>query len=460
MHRLFLFLCLSAVLVSAFSQEPSSYNLEALYSAAEHNPLYLARKAEYRIASADLQLARASRYPQLSCSIAGGFQLNPSKPVEVLSGELMPPNIPPEDLIFIAGGDYPLYRFSLEASVPLFTSGFITSVIAEARDGRAASLLQRDIVLRDLCFGIKRALYRLSYLMDIRRALFRQRAVADDLLALTRENFSGGLIVQSRVLEVEAVSAEIDAKIAECEAGLNRMLWELKRLTGLYNLAISQIERPKLPDLPAVPEVPDHGQLKQSAFERNPELLLAGQLVHLGKHRKEKARSELNLRPKIGLELGLSYEGSRFPWIEENWNTPGKSQWNAYLLLGIDIALFDGGQARSRYQASSSQVQAARYEQTHAREDVSHAIALLLSQLSFRRSSMTYIKELQKSDAASLDELRSEIAVGSSGEDTLYLRKLEAEANQIRMIEEQMEYCDLLIRLEGVSGLVLLESIK
>jgi outer membrane protein TolC len=304
-------------------------------------------------AQLDAAAARAQRWPTLA--VGGSYTWLDESPAFDFSFTGLPITAPP----LFGGDDFAMGSATL--SVPLFTGGRISSSIAaaEARGRGASAQVQ----------GAEQALKLAvaeSY-VDVLRAR-KALAVADSnvrtLEALVGDvgaMYERELVPRNELLAVQVSLADARqnrlraANAAEiAQAAYNRRLGEpLDRVAELEE---------RVPEPEALPA--DLASLVELATERRTELAALGEQAEAYGEMAKVERSRV--LPQVSLSGGYNYLENQFLDDEEF----------AMAGVGVQWALFDGGQARKRAAAMDRNRRAARDQ----RADVESLIALQVRQ--------------------------------------------------------------------------------
>jgi len=301
----------------------------------------------------DAAAARAQRWPTLV--VGGGYTWLDDAPAFDFSFTGLPIT-PPE----IFGGD-DFAMGSATMTVPLFTGGRISSGIAaaEARGrgaGAAALGAEQDVklALAESYVGVLRARRALGVAESNVRTL---EALVSDISAM----FEGELVPKNELLAVQVA-------LADAEQNRLRAANTAEIALAAYNRRLGEpLERPAdLEETLPVPEDLPAGlpALVQQALEQRNEIVaLQEQAVAYG----ELATVERSrVLPQVSLNAGYNYLENQF-LDDEEFAVAG---------VGVQWALFDGGQSRKRAAALERNRRAADEQ----RADVESYVALQVRQ--------------------------------------------------------------------------------
>jgi outer membrane protein TolC len=326
---------------------------DAWARAAQQDRSLAAVRSQAEAAELDASAARAQRWPTLA--VGGGYTWLDDSPAFDFAFTGLP-IMPPE---LFGGDDFAMGAATL--SVPVFTGGRISSSIAaaEAR-GRGAGAqvtgAEQDLklALAEAYVGVLRARKALAVADSNVRTL---ESLVGDIGAM----YERELVPKNELLAVQVALADARqnrlraANAAEiAQAAYNRRLGEpLDRVVELEE----QIPEPEV--LPA-----DLAPLVQRALERRTELAALGeQAKAYGQLAKvERAR----VLPQVSVTGGYNYLENQF-LDDETFAMAG---------VGVQWALFDGGQSRKRAAALERNRRATEQQ----RDDVESMIALQVRQ--------------------------------------------------------------------------------
>jgi outer membrane protein TolC len=326
---------------------------DAWARAAQQDRSLAAVRSQAEAAELDASAARAQRWPTLA--VGGGYTWLDESPAFDFSFTGLPITPPP----LFGGNDFAMGSATL--SVPVFTGGRISSSIAaaEAR-GRGAGAqvtgAEQDLklALAEAYVGVLRARKALAVADSNVRTL---ESLVGDIGAM----YERELVPKNELLAVQVALADARqnrlraANAAEiAQAAYNRRLGEpLDRVVELEE----QIPEPEV--LPA-----DLAPLVQRALERRTELAALGeQAKAYGQLAKvERAR----VLPQVSVTGGYNYLENQF-LDDETFAMAG---------VGVQWALFDGGQSRKRAAALERNRRATEQQ----RDDVESMIALQVRQ--------------------------------------------------------------------------------
>jgi len=326
---------------------------DAWARAAQQDRGLAAVRGQAEAAQLDASAARAQRWPTLA--VGGSYTWFDDAPAFDFSSTGMP--IAPLELF--GGDDFGMASATL--SVPVFTGGRISSSIAaaEARGRGAGAQLQG--AEQDLRLAVAEAY------VDVLRAR-KALAVADSnvrtLEALVGDigaMYERELVPKNELLAVQVALADAQQnrlraanRVEIAQAAYNRRLGEpLDRVAELEE---------QVPEPDSLP--PDLASLVQLATERRTELAALGEQARAYGQLAKVERSRV--LPQVSVSGGYSYLENQFLDDEEF----------AMAGVGVQWALFDGGQSRKRAAA----MERSRRAVEDQRADAESLIALQVRQ--------------------------------------------------------------------------------
>lgn len=344
----------TVVAIVGFAGAVRGESIEEAWSLAlRHDQALAATRSQAEAAALEAAAARAGRWPTVA--VSGAYtQLDDSPAFDFAFTGL--PLLPPElfdDDDFVTG--------AAAITVPLFTSGRISSGIAAAEAVRRGADAQLVGATADLKLAVARAYVDVLRARSARVVARSNVASLEALATDTARLFERELVPKNELLAAQVALA--DARQNELRASnaaevalaaYNRRLGEpLDRAAELDAMPSLEL------DLPASLE-----SATGQALERRSELAaLAAQAEALG----QRARTERSRTlPQVALSGGYQYLENQF-LDDEEIGMAG---------IGVQWALFDGGQSRKRAAA----LERTRRATEQQRADVSSLITLQVRQ--------------------------------------------------------------------------------
>lgn len=320
------FTCLLAVALLATAGAASAESLtDAWALAQQHDQSLAAARTHAEAAGLDAQAARGQRWPTVT--VGGAYTRLDDSPAFDFSWTGLPLQAPP-----LFGHDA-FATGAATVTLPLFTSGRISSDIAAA-DARAHAADARvDATSGDVRLAVAEAYVGV---LRARKALVVARSNQRTLESLERDTAS--LFERELVPRNELLTAQVALANAEQEAlrAANAEVVALATYNRRLGAALDRVvELDEVVDVPSgMPESVE--ALSEQALARRAELgMLDAQAEAYGRMATTERSRAL---PQVVLTGGYQYLGNQF-LDDETVGMAG---------VGVQWALFDGGQARKR----------------------------------------------------------------------------------------------------------------
>lgn len=95
---------------------------------------------------------------------------------------------------------------------------------------------------------------------------------------------------------------------------------------------------------------------------------MLGQLREVQKTAEKIAKGAVNWKPDLALQMSGSYSGSRFPFIEKNWDR--KDDYSANISIGMQATVWDGGKKLRDVSRKVSETKTADINKIDARSTI------------------------------------------------------------------------------------------
>jgi len=321
-------------------QEPYNEDDLIYFALVQNTGIHITQQA-IKTSEADLESAKAQRWPTLSTTISASYIANPADPIAVKAGSIMdsPMPIPPEDIVIYEGMENSLYNFALKFEQPIYTWGKINLGIALAQNALSLSYKQNEKTRDETILHVRALFQSLGYVNEILSVLEMQKKLGERLLVHASENRQAGFLTESEYLTIKIRLKEIDIALATSEEQIGSLLSDLSRYTGIANLDISQLDC-KLSKIQFLPWA--QKEAVEKSIKGNTDLQIGLLASEIRKQEAELAKKQASGIPDIGLQIELSYGGSRFPFLETDWF--GQDDWQATISLGLQ-GVFIGNKA-------------------------------------------------------------------------------------------------------------------
>jgi outer membrane protein TolC len=373
---LLLVLTPGAIASAAPQDEEPELTLErAIGLALEHNHRLLAEQAAVDAAEAEVDVARTRKLP--SVDAVASFQ-NTDNPVFVFGNRLRQGTFSQQDFALDRLNDPDAlhnYTAQIVASLPLWTGGRIASAIDVSIGEHAAARSLHERVRQEVIHQVVEA-YSAAVLANLQLGAAKAALEsAGAQVALTRDLFEGGLVVESDPLLAQVREGAVRELVIRAESAVRRSRAALNLTIGRpLEAALALPDDLDEPDDGAPPLEPP-GRLDELARSRRPDLQAAREQVTVAASRVEQARA--GRKPELGLE------GS---WETNDRDFFSTDQDNYSLALALRVPLFRGGAnraaiARAEHRLRQTEESTHRLEQAIALEVVTlHSETLAAAQ--------------------------------------------------------------------------------
>jgi len=440
---------------------PEIYYEEDLYRAAISESREIAElKVQIEKSRLDVQNAKAGRYPDIDLTASGTLVGNPMdaikiNPDDILSGITWPDGFSPDfeggAVTLFPGQEPAYYRIGLEITQPLFTWGKITDSIRICEDALTINILQTARKQEELKPRIQGYLCSLYYLDLINQKIDEQKGFAERLLEITESSYESGFIIYEDVLQVQIAASEIDIVQMEISFQLQKLLTELRNLTGLPELSMDQIGF-----------IPDE-EMIQNANALSIDALLSEALNPnrtifqifsrtgvLQDRALTIAENSVYWKPDFALKMDVGYEGPRIPFAETDWYR--KDDYSLNLTVAVTTTLWDGGKLLNDIKSNLLDIAGTEEARKTAEHEISSALRseAVVFQVSMQRLEYDLLLIENAERQAAVKKLQFD---GGVGMEVDYIRaQIEIVSQQINHLEDMMKLCISYYTLKGLTG--------
>jgi outer membrane protein TolC len=312
------------------------------------------RIRELAVQKARLAVAEATgrAWPHVDLLVSGSYLVNPPTGYTVKAGALGAIVIPapfnihtpmPQNDFTIGAQLHDYFSVSASLSQPLFTWGKIRNAIDAA--GLQVEAAGTELVRqrRDIERDVRRA-YHSALLAGESEKVLRRIAESSALIVSDRRTaLDQGSLTREAVLEAQAHSARIEARLAEAVQSRATALENLGVLTGLDPSGIT-LASAFSDNLPAL----DEQSLRSEAVETSVDIAASRNRQGQARKKLEIEKGGSMLRPDVSLGVSLSVTGqedipySSWRWDASTWN------WDLVISLGVKMSVFDGMESAAR----------------------------------------------------------------------------------------------------------------
>ena len=379
-HQVKRFSTLLAVLLFAFSSL-SAYDYETLRQEMLANNTELRSLQEENNRSLlDVKDAYAGLGPTIDMQVSGTYMTKPPVDAvyvnvdEILDSISWPAGIPsrtsssPYVKVF-DGMEDTLYSVQFTMTQPVFTWGKITNAIKLYKQISEIKLTQIESKEEQLESELETRLVSLVYLQRIDDIIEEEKTYADRLVAVSEDAERNGMLLHQDVVDARIQAKELEIAQQDLHEQISTQLLELRRSTGISDLTLDQIEYELNEELLALIMAGDRTALEERALSGNQlSIKLLTQLKQMNETAEDIARGAVNWKPDIGLQVSLSYGGSRLPLVEPNWRR--KDDYSLNLSIGIKSTIWDGGKKLRDISRRESETATADITQLDARSTI------------------------------------------------------------------------------------------
>lgn len=379
-------------------------------------------------AAADLKTARSKRLPRVGGTVSVTGIANPMDAITYGKGDLgfidlsslggpsFP--IPDKDVVFLEAGDPIYWQAKTTVEQPLFTWGKLQAGIDMATAGQEAARLAYEKARRELLIQVGASAESFAILGHLDEVLGLQAAIGDCLVYISEESRKAGFITQAELIQARIDVKAVDLARARISRQRELLLQDLRGLAGYselsaadLNLAAPSAGRPRLSGT----------ELVETARKGSIDLSLVAALERVREARQRLAAGSRALRPDLGLQLELSYAGSRIPFVQDEWKD--KNDWTLNLSIAGTVPLYDGGASKAALEKAGAELDLARSQALTAKAGIDALVRSAILDLDLARVCLEYDILKLEGHRESVKGQRAERDAGSGSEAT-YLRAL------------------------------------
>ncbi|MGH0053575.1 MAG: TolC family protein [Sphaerochaetaceae bacterium] len=351
----------------------------------------------------DVQDAKASRWPTVELELSGTYMSRPPiGPITVPAGVLGP-----NEILLYEGMESTAYDLGLTLTQPLFTWGKINaSVHAQeaVANAKQQKLRNRE---KELTAEIATRAGTRSELEAIHQLLEQQYSLGDELVTLASKAVASGLMLELERSEIELQLQEIELALIESEYSTREQTLELNTLTKEQDLSVYDFQEDAIHTLL---KKPIDALLEQALSSERASIRALFAMKRATEETEKLAKGSFYGKPDLALVVSAGYSGSRFPFVENDWQEKDASDFT--VSVGLKTTIFDGGKISNTIKRSQSQGRTADMELQETRERITKEVKenhLLL------RSTMQKIQLEQKKQATMQQRLSTNEALYQSG---------------------------------------------
>jgi len=334
-----------------------------------NNPEIRGAEEEYNRAVLDYKDALAGFGPKIDLQLSGTYMVNP--PVgslsisvdDILSAVQWPSGVKPASsgqyVKIYDGMENTLYSFQLSLEQPLFTWGKLHEA---ASLYKAVSEIQKVKYLntqKKLETELETRITSLWFLQKISQVLEEEQVYADEMVSYSEDAEKSGMLLHQDVVEAKIKTKELEIALQGVNEQINNQMIELRRITGLSSLELSEIEFEYDEGVFETFLQEDRENLMEKALSENSDSV---RMVSMAETVSELAlkisKNSVYWKPDVGLQMSMGYGGSRLPLMETNWLR--KDDYSLNLSLGVKTTVWDGGKKLREVSRSLSNAESAK----------------------------------------------------------------------------------------------------
>lgn len=443
-------------ILEGLSSQSVIYSAEDLYSLAlENSSALMEKEARESAAAYRVKEARSKGAPTLDLESTMSYITNPDTlTVEAGSFGQMPNpmdpaapvNMPAEDTTFeMSGNTY--YNFKLIVDQPVFTWGKIYNAHQATKEGAAAASLDSMKMRELLKTEIRINCQSLHHLKEIELAVSRQREITSRLEAIASDSFKNGMILQTEFLDTQVKRKEAELKAQIIGSQIEQVVLNLTYLTGTELTPVSiQTEEINV-TIPGSWE-----EVYGKAYGNNRDLSMLRHSINAEEYKSRIQKGEYYFKPDLAFHMELSYSGSYFPFIQDEWKDEDKGNLSLTLALRSPIADFGGMYAAGKAAEEDLKALQASYE--NSREQVEQFIRNTLNEMKLNQLNIDYYRSHIKTDQQIIDQKEKEWLSGYGDESVYLIQQIGYYSNTILLHQELIKLNTNYLKLKNISGSV------
>ena len=366
------------------AQETQSiYKLDDLLEATNHNhPELLKLQEEYRRSLLDVKDAWWNLGPTVDFQASGTYMLNPpigamyintDDIINAIRIEGARPQSRGQRIKVFDGMENTLYNFQVDVTQPIFTWGKITNGIKLYRQISQIKQTQITQQTEQLETELKTRLMSLFYMKTIIDILDEEQAYADKMVEVSENAEQSGMLLHQEVVDAKIQAKELEIAQQDLLEQINDQLLELRRITGIDNINLENLNYDFVPEVLASFDVlleTEPSELEKEILSGNQSSIkMLTQLQNVSKTAEKISRASENWKPDFALQMSSSYSGSRFPLAEPNWLR--KDDYSVNISVGLKTTIWDGGKKLRDVSRKVSEVESAEINKLDARSSLS-----------------------------------------------------------------------------------------
>ena len=416
-------------------------------SMRERNPAVISGRLALEQADLDVSSAIGNFMPKIAYGANAYYIANPPGRVTLdaqdalsLSGwsQGASASMPGNYATIYDGMDNSHYSFSLGFVQPVSTWGKLSSNLRIAKALRGVQSDRVSQIELQSEMGIRAAVESLSYLDEMSSVLSEAESQADELVKLAEAVRSAQMAVDKDVLSALSVASAIRYAKAKCDMMVSNSLMSLRSISGISDLALDDIERSPSSFDDCI-KLLSQDELSLVSGAISPEkaaIIISDRMKDIAGGMRAISGASALYAPDLMLVGGVSYSGSRFPFVESGWY--GEDRWNAVLGLRLSGTLFDGGNQFFRIRRDDLQIMIAENDAERTVDGISNEVRSLRSQLNTSVFAIRF-KQAESDEKRELLRIAEEGLSNGSVSRLEYLRSsLESARSEADLLSERI----------------------
>ncbi|MBI9098619.1 MAG: TolC family protein [Spirochaetaceae bacterium] len=439
------------IIIETISAQSPLYTAEELYELALENSSALTEKtARERAAGYRVREAFSRGGPTVDFETTMSYITNPDT-LTVEAGTLgtLPPQMgalpmPMEDTVFEMSGNT-FYNFRLIVNQPLFTWGKIFNALQATKEGAAAAVLDTIKTKDQLKTEIRINCLSLHHLKEIELAVSRQSEIASRLEKIASDSYKNGMILQTEFLDAQVKRKEADLTGNMIKQQIDQVTLNLTYLTGT-ELTPVMIETRELQG-----EIPDSWEeIFRKAQNNNRDLSMLRHSISAEEYKSKIQKGDYYFKPDLAFHMELSYSGSYFPLIQEEWHNEDKG--NLTLTLAIQSPIADFGGMYASGKAVEEELKALKASYENSIEQIEQFIRQTISLIELNKMNIDYYSERIEIDLQMMNQKEKEWLSGYGDEKDFLIHQISYYSDIILLNQELISLGRNYYKLENLQG--------
>ena len=439
------------IIIKTISAQSPLYTAEELYELALEKSSALTEKtARERAAGYRVREAFSRGGPTVDFETTMSYITNPDT-LTVEAGTLgtLPPQMgalpmPMEDTVFEMSGNT-FYNFRLIVNQPLFTWGKIFNALQATKEGAAAAVLDTIKTKDQLKTEIRINCLSLHHLKEIELAVSRQSEIASRLEKIASDSYKNGMILQTEFLDAQVQRKEAVLTGNMIKQQIDQVTLNLTYLTGT-ELTPVMIETRELQR-----EISDSWEdIFRKAQNNNRDLSMLRHSISAEEYKSKIQKGDYYFKPDLAFHMELSYSGSYFPLIQEEWHDEDKG--NLTLTLAIQTPIADFGGLYASGKAAEEELKALKASYENSIEQIEQFIRQTISLIELNKMNIDYYSERIELDLQMMNQKEKEWLSGYGDEKDFLIHQISYYSDIILLNQELISLGRNYYKLENLQG--------